>query len=335
MRRVPPFVAGMGAGLLFCLGGCAHAPPVASTPAHEPQVPVTHVDTGEAYGLLLSAAGCWFGGVWSQAEGEELRADRKAQTEAHCRDVLGAVYGPAGAGDAVRMRQLRAVEESVVADVAEKLGMLAGADADKRDLRVLLLALAPAMRENLFARRAADKVHRDLDDERPIEKLGEDETAAVEPLSAHDAVDALVALQAGSFTPDAHALGVLAAMDRFEIARGVPRHLKIFAVRDMGKLLFGAAAPDVGADPTRPMQPGTWLTYLGDLAIAAGHQVPASAGNPRTRHDLAWAAVLRGIADKLDRDADRVSPRLQPVVKAVSGQLKAEYEKVRKPRGAQ
>ena len=43
------------------------------------------------------------------------------------------------------------------------------------------------MRENLYARRAADKVKGDLDSDKPVARLTADERAAVEPLAAHAA----------------------------------------------------------------------------------------------------------------------------------------------------
>lgn len=325
--------ASIAASLLALALGCAHtAPSTAAAGPAEPVAPERHIETVDAYGLVLGSAACWFGGVWAEAEGEEARSDRRAQTEAHCRDLLSAVAGPAAAADEGRMRQLRAVEEGTVQGIAERLGSAAGSDADRKDLRTLLLALAPAMRENNYARRAAAKVRQDLDQARPVAKLSDDERAAVEPLAAAGAVAALLALRPGRFASDAHALGVMAAMDRFEIARGLPRHLKIYAVGGAGRLLFGAPPPPLEADPTKPVQPGTWLTYLVNLAIAAGHEPPASAQNPNTRHDLAFAGVLAGVADKLEPDVAGASPQLAPVLRRVVATLRAEYATVLHPR---
>ena len=208
--------------LLIAAPACRHAPPprssAATAPTPPPPVqpigPGTAAQPTEPYGLLLSATGCWLGGMWAEAEGVDLRADREVQTEAHCRDVLAKVYGDKGGGDEPRLRQLRALEESTITDIVDKLGSLLPEDSERKNLRALLAAVAVALRDNLHARRAADKVRRDLDEDKAPRKLTEDEQAAATPLSAHGGLEALLVLDAGTYSADAHALGVLAAMDR-------------------------------------------------------------------------------------------------------------------------
>ena len=326
--------------LLIAAPACRHAASAPSStptaaapaPAVQPVGPGTAGQPSEPYGLFLSTVGCWLGGMWAEAEGVDVRADREVQSEAHCRDVLAKVYGDKGVADEARLRQLRAIDEGTAADIVDKLGSLLPEEHEQKHLRALLSAVAVALRDNLHARRAADKVRRDVEEDRTPRKLTDDEQAAATPLSAHGGMEALLALDAGSYSADAHALGVLAAMERFEVARTLPRHLKLFAVRDAARLLFGAKAPDVGIDPTRPVQPGSWLSYLVDLSIAAGHQPPASAQSPRTRHDLAWAGVLAGIADKLEPDVAGASAPLAPTLKNVVVHLRAEQQKVLHPR---
>jgi len=50
--------------------------------------------------------------------------------------------------------------------------------------------------------------------------------------------------------------------------RGLPKHLKLYAVPDTFQLLFGVTVPDVPQDATRKLVPGTWLKFLSDTASA-------------------------------------------------------------------
>ena len=55
-------------------------------------------------------------------------------------------------------------------------------------------------------------------------------------------LQALLAFNQLDLAHDAHALGMLAALDRMEMTIGLPRHLKIYAVGGINQVLFGAAA---------------------------------------------------------------------------------------------
>jgi hypothetical protein len=150
---------------------------------------------------------------------------------------------------------------------------------------------------------------------------------AVQPLRAHAKLEALLNLQAGDLSKEANALGLLLALDRVELARGLPKHLKLYAVGDEFHLLFGVALPEVPADATRKLVPGTWLRFLSDTATSAGHPVPAKAKTPREKDALAWGGMLEGFHDKLQADSDGVATTtdLSKVVTVVLHRLEAEY----------
>ena len=192
------------------------------------------------------AAACWFGGVWGDAEGESPEF-RKQASDARCHDVVRRVYGH---DDQARYEQLRALEGEVVADIAAKVETLAKEDPDdaprSQVLAALVQAVAAAQREGMLARRAGERVRRDLDHE--PDKLTDDEAAAVAPLRDTRMLQALLGFTGADFAHDAHALGILAALDRMEIARGLPRHMKIYAAGGANQILFGVQPPGVPDD---------------------------------------------------------------------------------------
>jgi hypothetical protein len=178
----------------------------------------------------------------------------------------------------------------------------------------------------MVARRAGDRIKRDLD--REPDKLSTDEVEAVAPLRSHVKLDALYKLDAGGLSKEAHALALLCALDRVEIARGLPKHLKLYAVADSFQLLFGVPVPDVPADATKKLVPGTWLRFLSDTAAAAGHPVSEKAKKPKQKDALAWAGMLEGFSDKLKAESDGVAPTtdLNTVVTAVLHRLEMEFK---------
>jgi len=276
----------------------------------------------------MLAAACWFGGIWGDAEGETEETRGRA-TEARCHDVVRRVYGK---DDDDRYKQLRALEPSVVGDIAGKVEALAKEDSDdaprSQTLGQLVQAVAGAEREAMFARRAASRVKRDLDHE--PEKLSADDAAAVEPLKDTRMLEALLKFQGGDITHDAHALGMLAALDHVEVARNVPRHLKIYAIGGPNQLLFGVPLPDTAVDPGtgKPKRSRTyWLDYLLTAATAAGHPVPAGVTVNKKREPLAWGGMLEGYADKLRGDIDGLAKdtRLHNVASVVVQRLDAEF----------
>jgi hypothetical protein len=306
------------ASITLALVSCAATAP--STPVRAvPAAPAPPAAGGEAYRLAMLATGCWFGGPWTDFEGLSVTAtEKEAADHARCAEAVRQVYGRT---DQARVLQLRAIDARVVDDVARKVDTVAAADPVDRlhrgDLEKLLRATAAAQRENMSARRAAWKVQTDLDGRRhgPLEV---DEMAAEDPLLAHSELEALLGLQAGDLTPDAHALGILSALDRVELSRGLPRHLKVFAVGDVFGLVFGTPAPGLTGDAAVPLPRGIWLSYLASAARAAGYPVPESARTPLQRNRLAWAGVLEGFAQRLRQDVDHLSrpafTTLRPVV---------------------
>jgi hypothetical protein len=271
-------------------------------------------------------AACWCGGTWADALGEQDDV-KQAGIESRCHDLERRVWPEAH--DKTHYEQLRALETNAVADVIAKVDETAKkdrVDGATRDALVgLTTALADEEREGMLARRAADRVKRDLD--REPDKLTADEVAAVAPLRAHEKLDALLKLDAGSLTREAHALGLLRALDRVELARGLPKHLKLYAVADEFHALFGVTVPDVPQDATRKLVPGTWLQFLSQTAAAAGYPVGEKVATPREKDALAWAGMLRGFSDRLKPDADAISPStdLSRVVTVALRRLEAEY----------
>ena len=307
------------------------APPVMSAPppsSSAPAPPATTALRPEAgHNLAMLASACWFGGLWSDAEGdsEETRAQA---TDARCHDVVRRVYGK---DDDDHYHQLRALEPSSVGEVAAKVETLAKEDADdaprSQTLAHLVQAVAGAEREAMLARRAGTRVKRDLDHE--PDKLSADDAAAVQPLSDTRLLEALLKFDGGDLAHDAHALGMLAALDRVEVARALPRHLKMYAVGGVNQLLFGVALPDPPADAQAPAKKRTfWLDYLVLAAKAAGHPVPDTVKIPKKREPLAWGGMLEGYADKMRADIAGLLPdtRLHNIASIGVQRLDAEYQ---------
>ena len=303
-------------------------PPVTASVAPEPPLPPPPAakTQEEAHRLVVLAASCWLGGLWSDALGEQDAA-KAAGDEARCHDLERHVWG---ADDKTHYEQLRAIEQNAAADVEAKVDETAktdGVDAPRRDALVrLATALAEASRETMLARRAGTRIKRDLAGE--PDKLNKDEADAVAPLRAHAKLDALLRLEAGDLTKEAHALGVLLALDRVEVTRGLPKHLKVYALADALNLLFGVTVPDVPVDATRKLVPGTWLRFLLTVATAAGHPVSDKVKGPRQRDALAWAGMLEGFHDKLKADSDGVATTtdLSKVTTVVLHRLEAEFQ---------
>ncbi len=94
------------------------------------------------------------------------------------------------------------------------------------------------------------------------------------------------------------------------------------------------APPDVPSDATKPLTPGVWLSYLVDIARAAGHPVPDSVSMPADRELLAWSGVLKGLGEKLRMEEPHLSndagPTLRPIVDTVIQKMDSEYEAARR-----
>jgi hypothetical protein len=301
----------------------ASAAPVASVAA--PSAATAPATQNEAHKLLIAAAGCWFGGTWGDALGQtdELKVEG---AEGRCKALAQRIWG---ADDKPHYEQLRALETNAVADLIAKVDSVAKGDTvdgPRRDtLTKLAGALADAQREGMLARRAADRVKRDLD--REPDKLSKDEVDAVAPLRAHAKLEALLKLDAGDLTKEGHALAIMCALDRVELARGLPKHLKLYAVADEFALFFNVTVPEVPQDATKKLVPGTWLKFLSETAAAAGHPVSDQAKTPREKDTLAWGGMLQGFSDKLKVEYAGIDAGsdLNKVVAVVLHRLEAEY----------
>ncbi|HEY3819817.1 MAG TPA: hypothetical protein VGL81_21775 [Polyangiaceae bacterium] len=328
----------------LALGGCAasgarQADGLSSAEITKP-LPGPQTD-GDAEKLLVRAASCWMGGLWDDAlrspDGAAFRVGgdmnaRVATIEQRCNAVLSRVYG---AEDPSRYTQLRAAEPHVVDALAARLRALAADDRADRtqadELVSLLQAVASAARENVIARAAADDVKRDYEGPSSRAERMTDKTDAAQALGHVAGIERLLSMRDGRLTPEARGLGLLFALDRLEIARGLPKHLKVVAVGGPFARLFGVAPPSVPADPTAPIRTGTWPGYLAAVADAAGHAVPADADEPIDRESLAWGGVLQAFADRLRVEAGAMSPRtpLPVVLDRVAYRLESENRMTR------
>jgi hypothetical protein len=312
---------------LACGGGVASSPsqvapnaPPASDPGSgtpPPAAPLASNSLG-AHKLAIKAASCWFGGVWADAIGEAPE-NRKLSDEGRCNEVVREVWG---AEDKAKYEQLRALDEHAVEDVLSKVGE--GTPSGKE-----LRAFVEAQHEAMDARRAGDRIKKDMAGDREHERLTPDEAGATKALTDDDALDALIKLNVGDLTREAHALGVLTAMARIEASRGLPRHVKVYAMQGPLFSLFGMAAPtNLPSDATQPLPKGAYLIYVSDAAKAAGHPVPDAAKTPKEREPLAWSGVLEGITEKLRPDVDSVprDSQLPDVLDRVVHRLEAEFK---------
>jgi hypothetical protein len=310
------------------LTGCAAAEPrqadiPVSTTGPRP-LPATQTD-GDAERLVVSATSCWLGGLWSDAVGERdnpprdvvgVGPARTAGIKRRCEAVLLEVYGSV---DPMRYRQLRATDPIAVDDLAARVRAVADDDRIDRSrgdqLVKLVRAVADAQRENIVARGAADDVKRDEEGTSTSGERATDKTIAAQALRRTSAIEALLSLDVGDLSHEARAIGLLCSLDRLEIARRLPKHLKVLAVGGPFVPLFGVQPPAVPEDPTAPIKTGTWPGYLVDVAGASGHAVPPEATDALDRESLAWGGVLQAFADRIRVEKLAVSQRTPlPVV---------------------
>ena len=301
--------------------------PVASV-AEQREAPSPPTWTSEeAHRLLTATVACWLGGVWSDADGVD-EATRAKDAERRCHQLVERVYG---SDDPTHYERLRAVEPGEVSELKTKILAVASVDtvdhAREQQLGALLDAMANAERESMTARRAGDRVKKDAAGDREPINITTDEVAAVAPLNDARAFEALFTLDAGELTPEAKALAILCAMDRMETARGLTKHLKVYALARPFAVLFSTQTPAMPTDARQSLIDGTWLTYLTSVAAAAGHPVLPAAKTPSDREWLAWGGALEGLADKLQVEAQQMSSEtaLKRVAEAIVRRVDAEY----------
>ncbi len=261
--------------------------------------------------VVDEAASCWLGGLWSDAAGEDGDA-RQQGIDARCNAAMSEVETAPGETYA----SFRAVDERWLIRLAGKLETHGG-----KDYVPLLHAVADASREDIRARRAADVVKRDYSMQADPSARRADKDTAAAPLGEARALGALLAWD-GVAKEDAKAIGLLLALDRMEIARGLPKHLKIITVGGPLKDVFGVAPPSLSGDPAAPIPTGTWRTYLERVAAAGGHAVPSDAGDVFDRETYAWTGVLAGFADRLGKT--QPSPSLAVIVKRTGDRIALE-----------
>lgn len=273
------------------MSSAAHTPTVARAEPRPAPPP-----NGQGHDLVLRSASCWLGGFWSDALGETA-TEREAGIRDRCVSVIRTIgESPQGAYYAVR-----ALDSANVDLIAQEVWRLASRDPKERpfatDLVRLLYGVADVSRETMHARSAADRVKEVFRKYTPEEERENKVFAAPELLDAN--AFRMLLTQGGAYWEEARVLAIFHALDRMEIARGLPKHLKIYALATVNQELFGVAPPELGSDPAAPIPTGTWLAYLSRVADAAGHPVPSDAKKPDNREPLAWNGALVGFADKL------------------------------------
>lgn len=266
------------------------------------------------------------GGIWSDAEGVPAET-RAANAERRCRALIERVYGTDDQGRYERLRALDAVE---VFELKEKLIARArdgGVEtARQQQLATFIDRAADAERETMMARRAGDRVKKDIEGERENGKLGQDVSDAVGPLGESHAFEALLQGDFGELTHEVRAVAILCAMDRMETARGLPKHLKVYAVGRPFQVLFGVTAPEVPSNARKPLKGGAWLAYLSSVAAASSHPVPQIAKSLPDRELLAWGGTLAGLSDKLRSEAALLAEgELKRTSEAIAERLYTEY----------
>jgi hypothetical protein len=294
----------------------------AASPPSDAIFPSGSRPTGYKLGLLATA--CWMGGVWSDAEGAPPAAwhDRDDQ---RCRDLVVTMYGQV---DQARYEQIRATEDRAVGDLLAKIRATEPAASRERTV-ALFRDLAAAMHEGMLARRAADRVKIDYDADAVEAKLNDDQRTAAKMLGAHKALERLLVVTDPN-AGDRRVLGLLLAMDRMEMARGLPKQLKFYAMGHVLTTIFDVAPPPAETlKPTANPRPGAWLTYLTAVAARVGYPAAdAPSLTHKMRETLAWTGVGRAFADRLRQRAAGMPnvavPELSRVASAVAARLESE-----------
>jgi hypothetical protein len=294
---------------------------VSAAPATQPTAfPAGTRVTGYKLGLLATA--CWMGSAWSDAEGAPV-GEWAARDEQRCRDLVVSIYGRF---DQFRYDQLRANESRSVGDLLAKIR--ATESLALRDRTAALFRdVAAAVQEGMLARRAADRVKIDYDADAAEVKLTADERTAAKVLARYGALERLV-VTPDAGTADRRVLGLLLSLDRIEMARGLPKQLKFYAVGRVLTTVFGTPPPSATAlNPTATPQPGTWLAYLSGAATLAGHPVSDSPALPqKTRETLAWTGVGVGFAERLRREASSLPNAAVPELSRIATSFATRLE---------
>jgi hypothetical protein len=308
------------------LVACASAGTREVSAATETNAQLSRPARGSAYGIVMQATSCWMGGLWGDALGEK-EEDRPTGIQQRCEALLRSEgESPEGA-----YYPLRALDPATVDHLARRVAAVAMEHTEERsdasELTALLLHIADAARETIHARRAADKVKADVLGDALSGEYRADKIAASPELTASASLHALLHAQVGPYDTEAQIVGLLSAVDRMEIARGLPKHLKIYAVAGAYRDVFGVSAPVLPENAAAAITKGTWLGYAAEVAAAALHPVPSGVQDPRNREPLAWNGILEGYADKLRAlEADLPpSTQLGTAAHAIVARLDGQY----------
>ena len=277
------------------------------------------------YKLGLLATACWMGGVWSDAEGAPPTTWRERDDQ-RCRDLVITVYGQF---DQARYEQIRENEDRAITDLLAKIR--ATEPPGSRDRTVALFRdVAAAAHEGLLARRAADRVKIDYDADAVEAKLNDDQRTAAKTLGMHQALERLLVVTDRG-AADRRVLGLLLAMDRVEMARGLPKQLKFYAMGHVLTTVFDAPPPPANAlRPTASPRPGTWLAYLTGVAARVGYPVAEGPSlTHKMRETLAWTGVGRAFGDRLRQGAVQLPEAAVPDLTRVAGAVAARLESER------
>jgi hypothetical protein len=240
-----------------------------------------------------------------------------------CKDLVSSVYGRF---DTARYEQLRAGDSQAVGDLLAKIQ--ATEPAGTRDRTVALFRdAAAAMHEEMLARRSTDRVKVDYDAGAVEAKLTDDERRAAKALSQHGALERLL-VTTDATASDRRTLGLLVAMDRMEMARGLPRQLKFYALGHVLTTVFDVPPPPADAlKPTATPRPGAWLAYITGVAARVGHPASDSpALSHKMRETLAWTGVGSGFADRLRREAATLPNAAVPDLSRIATEVAARLE---------
>lgn len=303
----------------------AEAADVAIFPPGVPQ-------TGYKLGLLAMA--CSLGGLWSDAEGVPP-ADWRKRDDQRCNDLVVSVYGQF---DVHHYERLRAGDAEAVSDLLDKIRKTDPAATRERTAKLFRDAEA-ATHETMYARRASDRVKIDYDADEVEAKLSDDQRTAAKALAKHGALERLL-VTTDPNAADRRTIGLLLALERMDMARGLPKQLKFYALGYVLATVFDVAPPPASLRPTSAPVRGAWLAYLSNVAARAGYPVPNDpALTFKSRETLAWTGVEQGFADRLDQYLKNLPaaavPELSRVSSSVSARLATEHATAQKITQAQ
>ncbi len=258
---------------------------------------------GQAVALVVRAASCWLDDVWSDAIGER---DRPAAAQARCRAVARAIYDDEeiawSSYDA-----LRAVDPHVTSDMRQRVEAIANIDAVDKFRKPAVLrffdAVAFTARENERLRRTSGK------------------------MTASNALKAFLDVDAKELTNDARMVALLFALERMDIARGVPPAQKAQAIAGPLAKIFGAPVPSSEREQTTALAESSWLLYLRSAAKGAGREVPEEVPLDDMER-VAWTSVLEGIAAEIRATPPSV-PILADVSRCVTTRIDGDYSAAR------